>query len=125
MLAKQALIFANKNIRVTYSQDWKLERLIAAINELEYKTVSIEFERKIEILDSNYIKTIDTFLGMNLSIKKTSEKLHIHRNTLLYRLDQIHQKVGLDPRSFYDACILLIIRNRQSFCADIQKRIDK
>lgn len=119
MLAKQALYFAGKEIRISDSSDWKLERLIAAIDEEAYKSVSSEFEWLLEELDYIYLETIDTFFRMNLSIKKTADFLHVHRNTLLYRFDQIHHKIGLDPRTFHDACILRIVRNKQIY-ANIQ-----
>jgi len=121
MQAKQALFFANKDSEISNISDWKWERLIAAIDEEEYKSVSSEFEQSLERLDDMYIETIDTFFNMNLSIKKTAEFLHVHRNTLLYRFDQIHYKVGLDPRTFHEACILRIVRNRQ-ICANIQSK---
>jgi sugar diacid utilization regulator len=112
MQAKQALSFAGEEVSVSFSADWRLERLIAAIEEREYKSVCYRYEQSLEKLDNIYFDTIDLFLHMNLSIKKTAEHLHVHRNTLLYRLDQIHKKVGLNPRSFHDACILRTIRRR-------------
>ena len=36
-------------------------------------------------------------------------KLHIHRNTMLYRLKQIVSTLHLDPRQFNDAIILKIL----------------
>ncbi|MGJ9457946.1 CdaR family transcriptional regulator [Oceanobacillus sp. CF4.6] len=120
MLAKQALSFAERDQRISNSADWELERLIAAIDENEYKRVSTGYEQSLLNLDEIYLETIDIFLHMNLSIKKTAEDLHVHRNTLIYRLDQIYKKVGLEPRKFHDACILKIIRNRQ-LCANVQK----
>ena len=39
----------------------------------------------------------------HLNIAETSRQLHMHRNTLIYRLDQVEKKTGLDLRKFEDA----------------------
>lgn len=51
-------------------------------------------------------KTLETLLENNLDINATAAKLHIHRNTLLYRLNQINLKIGLDPSHNSDDMIL-------------------
>lgn len=114
MLAKQALNFASKDTIIADIANWKLERLTAAIDHTTFKSVCSEYKSLLDSMDRIYMETIDTFFAMNLSIKKTADALHVHRNTLLYRFGQIHHKVGLDPRDFYDACILRIIRSRQT-----------
>ncbi|MCA1029487.1 helix-turn-helix domain-containing protein [Bacillus timonensis] len=53
--------------------------------------------------------TLEVFFESELSMKKSAEKLHIHRNTLMYRLDQIENELGLDPRKFSDAIKLKLI----------------
>ncbi len=49
------------------------------------------------------LNTANSFLTHSLNIAETSRQLHMHRNTLLYRLEQIHNDCGLDLRSFEDA----------------------
>lgn len=62
------------------------------------------FKKEIpESLDSELISTIDRFLQNNLNIAETARQLHMHRNTLIYRLEQIEKKTGLDLRNFEDA----------------------
>ena len=39
-------------------------------------------------------KTAGCFIDNNLNIAETSRQLHIHRNTLLYRLEQIQNETG-------------------------------
>ena len=109
--AKQALLFENKSGTVSYSSKWKMERLVASIHKDEYNSICLHYEKLLENLGEVYIYTIDTYFYTNLSIKETATLLHIHRNTLLYRLDQIREKVGLDPRSFHDTFILKVIRS--------------
>jgi carbohydrate diacid regulator len=53
--------------------------------------------------DEQLFKTVQTFLGCGLNLTDAAEKLHIHRNTLIYRLDKTKKLIGLDPRHFDDA----------------------
>lgn len=54
-------------------------------------------------LDSETDATVTKFLQNNLNIAETSRQLHMHRNTLIYRLDQVEKRTGLDLRKFEDA----------------------
>ena len=47
--------------------------------------------------------TVFTFFDNNLNISETARQLYIHRNTLVYRLEKIQKKTGLDVRVFDDA----------------------
>lgn len=49
-----------------------------------------------------YKLTLRTFLDCDLNVKKTAALLHVHRNTLFYRLDKISQLLQLDYRKFND-----------------------
>ncbi len=53
--------------------------------------------------DEQLYKTVQTFLNAGLNLTEAAEKLHIHRNTLIYRLDKTKKVIGLDPRVFDDA----------------------
>ncbi len=53
--------------------------------------------------DEQLFKTVQVFLSSGLNLTDAAEKLHIHRNTLIYRLDKTKKLVGLDPRHFDDA----------------------
>ncbi|MDD2980091.1 MAG: helix-turn-helix domain-containing protein [Hespellia sp.] len=53
--------------------------------------------------DEEITATINTFFQTNLNIAETSRQLHIHRNTLIYRLEQLLKSTGLDIRKFEDA----------------------
>ena len=53
--------------------------------------------------DADTTATINRFFQNNLNIAETSRQLHMHRNTLIYRLDQIQKHTGLDLRLFEDA----------------------
>jgi carbohydrate diacid regulator len=53
--------------------------------------------------DEQLYKTVQTFLTAGLNLTEAAEKLHVHRNTLIYRLDKTKKVIGLDPRVFDDA----------------------
>lgn len=53
--------------------------------------------------DPDLVKTLQYFFDQNLNLTQTSEKLGIHRNTVIYRLDQIAKIIGKDPRNFDQA----------------------
>jgi carbohydrate diacid regulator len=53
--------------------------------------------------DEQLFKTVQAFLASGLNLTEAAEKLHIHRNTLIYRLDKTKKLIGLDPRHFDDA----------------------
>ncbi|KEQ17717.1 sugar diacid recognition domain-containing protein [Endozoicomonas numazuensis] len=51
-------------------------------------------------------KTLRTYINQHTDANATTKKLHIHRNTLTYRLDKIHQLTGRNPRRFDDLIFL-------------------
>lgn len=53
--------------------------------------------------DEETTAAINKFFQNNLNIAETSRQLHMHRNTLIYRLEQIEKRTGLDIRKFEDA----------------------
>src|SRR5207244_2548370 len=53
--------------------------------------------------DEQLFKTVQAFLASGLNLTEAAEKLHIHRNTLIYRLDKTKKLISLDPRHFDDA----------------------
>ncbi|HEX3082338.1 MAG TPA: helix-turn-helix domain-containing protein, partial [Candidatus Saccharimonadia bacterium] len=53
--------------------------------------------------DEQLFKTVQAFLASGLNLTDAAENLHIHRNTLIYRLDKTRKLIGLDPRHFDDA----------------------
>ena len=56
-------------------------------------------------LDEDSLHTVDTFLANNLNIAETARSLNMHRNTLVYRIEQLAGKTGLDIRSFEGAML--------------------
>ena len=57
----------------------------------------------IDALDQETLFTINKFFENNLNVSETARKLFVHRNTLVYRLEEIKKLTGLDLREFDDA----------------------
>ena len=56
-----------------------------------------------ELFDQEELTTVFSFFENNLNVSETARKLYVHRNTLVYRLEKIEKKTGLDVRKFDDA----------------------
>lgn len=48
-------------------------------------------------------QTVEAFLQSGMSLSAAAETLSVHRHTLTYRLDQVAQATGLDPRTWEGA----------------------
>lgn len=70
----------------------------------------LEFASRIikEDLDEEMLETLDVFLEESMNLTQTSQRLKIHRNTVIYRLDRITEVAGRDPRVFVDAVELYL-----------------
>lgn len=55
---------------------------------------------------NEYHQTIQTLLANNLDVNKTANALHIHRNTLIYRLNRCREETGLVPSHCLDDAIM-------------------
>ncbi len=91
--------------RVFYYQELGIGRLIyklpADLCEMFLEEVLGE-NKKIDLDDETMI-TIRKLFENNLNISETARQLYIHRNTLVYRLERIEKKLGMDIRTFEDA----------------------
>lgn len=67
------------------------------------KIILQEFEHDEELL-----KMIEVFIDQNLNLSETAKVLHLHRNSLQYRIDRLYEKVGIDIRNFHHAMALYL-----------------
>lgn len=51
-------------------------------------------------------QTIRVFVDCSLNVKQTASRLGVHPNTVYFRLNQIRQLTGIDPRTFSGASLL-------------------
>ena len=73
------------------------------------KTNKEEFLRKtIAMLTAEEQKLLQVYFSEDMSLSGTCETLYLHKNTLQYRLNRIHEKTGWNPRKFRDAVLLYL-----------------
>ena len=63
-------------------------------------------EKIIVGLEEEDIQLLRIYFQEDCSLKRTSDHLNIHKNTLQYRLDRIYRLCGYNPRAFKDGVIL-------------------
>lgn len=69
----------------------------------EYYSALLEPKLREILEDEEILLTGEEFLNNNLNVSETARLLHLHRNTLIYRLEKIEKISGLDLRRFNDA----------------------
>ena len=42
------------------------------------------------------------FAECNMDLSKTARKTYMHRNSIVYQLEKIQKKTGLQPKRFFD-----------------------
>ncbi len=93
----------SNNKVVSHIMEWGLLQLVEKIPPETRQSFLSQYLFRRPSLNEELEETLRVFLENNLNIKITSDDMHIHRNTLLYRLDKIKELWGLDPRNFNDA----------------------
>ena len=80
-------------------------------------------------LDEETLATINQLFDNNLNISETARQLFIHRNTLVYRLERIEKKLGLDIRTFEDAMLfkiaMMVRTHRNAIAQEAQSTVAK
>lgn len=96
--AKKALKAAEKNHAIVFYEDLLFELLLQDMpNDSKNAFLSKTLQPIID--DAELMDTIKVYLSENQSIKRTAERMHIHINTLHYRLRQIKEKTNIDPKN--------------------------
>lgn len=59
--------------------------------------------------DRDYIRCLKSYLVNGCNLAATAKKLHLHRNTLDYRLEQVGEELSIDFKTLTDDTLLLLI----------------
>lgn len=86
-------------------EDLTLELILSSADQKNRRTY---LSKTIGSLSDKDIKLLETYFQCNMSLKETCEKTFLHKNTLQYQLNQIHQRCGYNPRRFRDAVVLYL-----------------
>ena len=110
--AKQSIKLLQKGgnpNRVAHIEDWGIMRILDSI-PMELRAGFIEKYIYVKNkLTGELEETLRVFLESELHVKTAAAKLHIHHNTLVYRLERIVDQLQLDPRKFNDAVLLNLL----------------
>ena len=70
----------------------------------EMLTSGFEMKKFAKIFeDQSMMQTVEAYLDSGMNISETARGLYMHRNTLMYRLNNIRKHTGLDLSKFGDA----------------------
>lgn len=108
--AERACQIAKLENRIIFEEELRFEIIQYELNK---KSKRIFIDRTIAPLldDKVMLHTLNSWLENNMSIQKTAEALHVHKNTLYYRLEKIKALTNLDVNKINDL-ILLYIGNK-------------
>ncbi|AGK52804.1 CdaR family transcriptional regulator [Bacillus sp. 1NLA3E] len=105
--AERALRSTSKQNNIVFDEDLTIEMIL---DEVRYDTKTIFVKRTIGPIvgDEELLLTVQTLFEQNHSLKRTASALHIHINTLHYRLRKVYELTKLDPSNIHDLLILFL-----------------
>lgn len=105
--AERALHSITGDQWVAFDDELTLEMII---EDVRRETKKEFIQRTIAPLlhDSELLHTLRTLFEYNQSLKETAEQLHIHINTLHYRIKKIEELTKLNPKIIKDQTILYL-----------------
>lgn len=77
-------------------------------SSVDQKTRESFLKKTLGSLPQKDRELLEIYFDCGMSLKNTCEKTFLHKNTLQYRLNQIHQRCGYNPRRFQDAVLLYL-----------------
>ncbi|MDM8533271.1 helix-turn-helix domain-containing protein [Clostridiaceae bacterium HSG29] len=101
---------------IYFYEDFLIPLLIGSTRKDLLIQLNDENNKKYDKIFKNkdLIYTAKNFFKNNLNITETSEKIFVHRNTLIYRINKIKEISGFDLKLFEDAMrfyIILLIKD--------------
>ncbi len=99
--AERALKIAKDRGKIIFDEDLTMEMIF---DDLSHETKKDFINRTVSpiIHEEDLMLTIQELFKQNHSLKNTAEALHIHINTLHYRLKKIHDLSGLNTSNIED-----------------------
>lgn len=81
---------------------WAIAYSIRPEKRIEYlSSALLQLWQSDQKNGSEYVKTLFTYLENGGRLEKAAQKLHIHRNTVVYRIEKMKERFGLDFDSMY------------------------
>lgn len=105
--AERAVAVSKRVGRVVLERELRFDLIIQSLPE----TTCDEFIRRtVEPLggDMELLHNLRIWFSENQSMQNTAQKLHIHKNTLTYRLQKVEQLTGLSVSDIHDVFLLYL-----------------
>lgn len=106
---------------VSFFNDYKLWLCADSIDNEMHKMYISNTVKSMHEYDLNngceYVKTFYHYLGSNRSLIKTSQIMHLHRNTVVYRLERMKALFGINTDNGYEnmqnyfGCMLIVLND--------------
>ncbi|SHG06816.1 helix-turn-helix domain-containing protein [Ornithinibacillus halophilus] len=108
--AKRSIDYAksNPNRSVVEYQKLGLERILYEVDPSIANRYIEDKLNKLLVLDTNMVDTLKQYIELNKSHKETAQALHIHPNTLYYRLRKVEEVLMIDLNNEKDWLDLVI-----------------
>lgn len=104
---------ANVNSNNGGTENVSLEKLVALLPKAQREKIFSGYDAKglaVIFEDGEMMRTAKAFLACGMNVSETARILYMHRNTLMYRLNAIKRRTGLDLKNFDDAVAFEILR---------------
>lgn len=121
--AERACDIAQKEKRIIFEESLRFEMIqheITAVTKYKFIDRTIAPIKDEAIL----LKTLTRWFDYQMSIQATADSLHIHKNTLYYRLEQIEKRTTLSIHHTEDIMLLYIGLRLLQEEASYQERLD-
>jgi len=105
--AERALRSVKEKDWIAFDDDLTLEMIMDDMR-METKMLFVERTLKPILKEHELLDTIKAYFQYDYSIKETANHLHIHINTLHYRLKKAEELTGLNPKKPRDQTILYL-----------------
>ncbi|WP_237664796.1 CdaR family transcriptional regulator [Sutcliffiella horikoshii] len=105
--AERALDACSTDAPLTFEEDLRLEMILQAIPVEVKKEFSHRLLSPI-IAEKELFETVQVYLTRHLSLKETAKEMHIHINTLHYRLRKVENLTGLELKKAHDLTTLYL-----------------
>ena len=96
-------MWMQKNIRgggIQYFYDYIVKYLESMAPLSEFHTVFLMLKRKLgKKAIAGFMETMEALIEKDYSLTKAGEYLHVHKNTLVYRLNKIREQLNMNPLS--------------------------
>ena len=94
---------------------WQIEKDILRDFAYEYLNPILEYDFQN---DNNFLETLGVFLQENNNFQEAAKRLHLHPNTIRYRIDKIQKMLDCDIKIFDNQVNLILAYKINKFILD-------